>query len=256
MKTKRSIERGYATNNGIVFYSQVFPIICSETYRDDFGKIKTRIIPSVVAMSLALSKDKTRINRNIIRIFDIVLIILNILFGRIELVIGAIYFSITISYNMLIFIEFVYDIKSKRGNQRMAGKYHAAEHMAINAYEKLHRVPQLDEIKKFSRFSKNCGSNEILYNLIFYIIIGLLVSFVAPRNIILYIMLAGMTLILMPIIKSNGLLKFLQILTTNKPSDRELEVAIESIRNFEKMEEELKDTETWSNVFSSRFDLL
>ncbi len=47
-------------------------------------------------------------------------------------------------------------------------------------------------------------------------------------------MLAGMTLILMPIIKSNGLLKFLQILTTNKPSDRELEVAIESIRNFEK----------------------
>ena len=39
MKTKRSIERGYATNNGIVFYSQGFPIICSETYRDDLGKI-------------------------------------------------------------------------------------------------------------------------------------------------------------------------------------------------------------------------
>lgn len=52
------------------------------------------------------------------------------------------------------FIEFVYDIKSKRGNNRMAGKYHAAEHMAINAYEKLHRVSQLDEIKNFQGLVK------------------------------------------------------------------------------------------------------
>ena len=71
MKTKRSIERGYATNNGIVFYSQGFPIICSETYRDDLGKIKTRIIPSVVAMSLALSKDKTRIKEPVDSIIDL-----------------------------------------------------------------------------------------------------------------------------------------------------------------------------------------
>ena len=36
----------------------------------------------------------------------------------------------------------------------MAGKYHAAEHMAINAYEKLHRVSQLDEIKNFQGLVK------------------------------------------------------------------------------------------------------
>lgn len=38
-----------------------------------------------------------------------------------------------------------------------ASKYIAASHMAINAYNDLHRIPTLEEAKKYSRFSSESG---------------------------------------------------------------------------------------------------
>ena len=45
-------------------------------------------------------------------------------------------------------------IRTKNGKERAHARYHAAEHMVINAYYKLQRVPTIEETKESSRFSK------------------------------------------------------------------------------------------------------
>ena len=39
-------------------------------------------------------------------------------------------------------------------------KFHSAEHMVVNAYNKLHRIPSLEETKMFSRFHNRCGTTN------------------------------------------------------------------------------------------------
>lgn len=81
------------------------------------------------------------------------------------------------------FFQFTIDTVLKSNRQKYFFKFHAAEHMLLNAYEDLNAVPTIDELRNYSRF----------------------------RN-------------------SYGFLNFLQNYTTSILSDRELSVAIESIK--------------------------
>ena len=117
-------------------------------------------------------------------------------------------------------------------------KFHSAEHMVLNAYSKLKRVPTIEEIRQYSRFINDCGTNvttqmvmsftlmflcTFIHNLL-YMFIGML-----SVNIIVFILLQC------------GFLNFLQKFTTIIPTDKELEVAIAGMNVWFENEKKKKE---------------
>ena len=115
-------------------------------------------------------------------------------------------------------------------------RFHAAEHMVINAYADLDRIPDIVEIRQYSRFHNQCGTNittrRVIYILLFWImlftpitILGAIILFLLGRKIIKWLF-------------SKGYLNFLQRFTTSEPTDKELMVAIEGMRAFIEYEQQ------------------
>lgn len=46
MLAKKHIMHALSSKNGIIFYSNSFPLICSKTFRDSSGQIHSIVIPS------------------------------------------------------------------------------------------------------------------------------------------------------------------------------------------------------------------
>lgn len=103
-------------------------------------------------------------------------------------------------------------------------KFHSAEHMIANAYNKLDRMPSLDELRKYSRFSTACGTNIFTAILIPCIFVLIQLLFRLDPN------LCCMLILILEVLLLCGLLNFVQLLTTEPPTDRELKVALEGLR--------------------------
>lgn len=110
-------------------------------------------------------------------------------------------------------------------------KYHAAEHMILNAYYDLKEVPTILEVRRYSKFHKRCGTNlaiEILIlSLITYIATCIKLNIV---NICILICIITLIILLFKLGKMN----WFQYLTTQEPTDLELEVAIQGLKEWEK----------------------
>lgn len=143
---------------------------------------------------------------------------------------------------MLIFsYEFLSDVLRWGKDKR---KFHAAEHMCINAYEKLGRVPTIEEIKEQSRFHYGCGTNDTVKKLLFCIVtIGVFVIENSPMNfpmkglvviqvILLYVLFIEQSNINLLASKLK-VVNFLQLLTTAQPSERHLEIARSGLQDWE-----------------------
>lgn len=117
-----------------------------------------------------------------------------------------------------------------------ARQFHAAEHMIINSYSKLHRVPSIEELSQYSRFSINCGSNDMFSVLITCIVTLLCVIFEFNSNLYLILILIILGFY------GSCLISFIQFFTTKPPTERELKIAIIGltawIENEEKFEEQ------------------
>ncbi|MCI8444376.1 MAG: DUF1385 domain-containing protein [Clostridia bacterium] len=238
MKKTKHITRARSKKNGIIFYSNLSSFVASETFRDDSGTIHSRVV--LVPLHglndyLETSNHINKFNWKVIA-FDIILVNVCLLSRNLDFVLASIYFSIFVSFELFMFIELVYQMKSKKGKERSTAKFHAAEHMVINAYQRLQRIPTFKEVKNFSRFSKKCGSRRILYKISTHSLISLAIAFLPECN---YLFLYLFIHIFMIIANYKGWLEFLQVFITTPPSDSEIELAIEGIKNFEKMEEKL-----------------
>ena len=244
---EKNVQEARAKRNGIVFSSNKIPIIGYETYRDEFEKIQSRIVPVEIDEYLEtiqlLNEKGEYISKKKVILFDIILIICCILTKNIWFVLATIYFSITISFDVFEFGKFVYQMKSKNGKENSTARYHAAEHMVINAYDKLQRIPTFDEVKKSSRFSKKCGSRKEICKICMYTVISLAIAFGAEINIFDYSFIVIGTSIFLIMAEYKGWLRFLQILITTPPTNSEIEVAVEGIKFFEKMEEKISSNE-------------
>ena len=64
-------------------------------------------------------------------------------------------------------------------------------------------------------------------------------AFIASKSAIVYFVIFIGTIYFSNLAKRKGWLRFLQIFITTSPSDEEIEVAVEGIKYFEKMEEQL-----------------
>jgi uncharacterized protein YqhQ len=140
-------------------------------------------------------------------------------------------FSNTICYSYLfmsllctsfiIVKELTFYWKTPKG--RITGKFHSAEHMAIQAIEKLQKVPTLEEIRCFSRLERSCSTNPSTILALIYFLAsfwGLLLNGVP--SIVVYVF----SLVLIIFLLTTGRLNFMQYITTVPPTDKELKVAI------------------------------
>lgn len=101
---------------------------------------------------------------------------------------------------------------------------HAAEHMVADAYISLKRIPTFKEAKSFGRISKNCGVNKFSA-----VIMGFLICFL-----VFYFTNFTISPIIMQIISLRALSYFpfnfigliVQLITTKKPNDSNIDLAI------------------------------
>lgn len=244
MLAKKCIMRARSCLNGIVFYSNSFPLICSKTFRDSSGQIYSIVISEESISRLeTLNGEKPRLKKwhvfAAISVFDIFLISFCFFIKNVFLVALSIYFSLFVSFDLLGLILSSYLMKSKNGSLVSLAKFHAAEHMAINAYEQLQRIPALDEIKSFSLFSKDCGFMLIMHRIVTHLSVIILLLFAIGGNMSAYYFALAIIPAFMIIAWHKGFFKFLQVFVTTPPTDNELEVAIEGLKKFEEMEEAL-----------------
>ncbi|MEM2995070.1 MAG: DUF1385 domain-containing protein [Candidatus Bathyarchaeia archaeon] len=136
------------------------------------------------------------------------------------------------------------------GEFRRVLQYHGAEHTAINAYEAGIEL-NVQNAKNFSRFHPRCGTSFIFIVTLITIIMFLLI----PRNLSFPVSIAY-RILLIPVISaiSYEILKFsdkyknspvmkalvapglaLQYFTTRKPDDEMIEVAIEAVKEVDRL---------------------
>lgn len=142
-------------------------------------------------------------------------------------------------------------MKSKNGSLVSLAKFHSAEHMAVNAYEQLQRIPTLGEIKRFSRFSKGCGFMLIMHRIVTHLSVIILLLFAIGGNMSAYYFALAIIPAFMIIAWHKGWFKFLQVFFTAPPTDNELEVAIEGLKNFEEMEKALNSQPSFVSAIMS-----
>ena len=144
---------------------------------------------------------------------------------------------------LTVFIAYVYAISFMKDIRRMF-QYHGAEHMAVNCYEFEHNLT-VENVKKHSTIHPRCGTSFIMLVLIISII---LFTFIPSE--VWYLKLAW-RVALVPVVSGVGyeLLRlggkfrksvvmgiliapgmWVQKITTQKPSDDMIEVAIESLK--------------------------
>lgn len=233
--------------DGIVFYSKTVYGLGLEAFYDDEEQIQFKTIYTELDEfndylgMMYFNNSKRFTNKHIITLTGLMFIlsiILTSLFDNFGFFSSAIIFAM-MSDKIFNFINTSYSIKSKKEKYYALGLFHAAEHMACNAYEKLQRIPTLKEAQSFSRFHQRCGSKSTITNF-FFIITAILffpLLFLTPQNLIILLLL-----ILLYILNQRfNVLRFLQILIINKATERELFLAIKGLEEYEKMETLAKD---------------
>lgn len=146
--------------------------------------------------------------------------------------IGSIYYLISIFlYIMLVIFNIIY-LRIKGGKEVL--KNHAAEHMVFSAYNKLKRVPTIEETRNFSRISKSCGIT-IYSALIATQIIGFFV-YINTGYMISELVLFISSMLVKTMFPFNLLGELAQLFTTSKPEDKNIELAIEAVSMLEKRE--------------------
>ena len=226
--------------NGIDIASNIKPYIVYRTYYEGDD------IRFTVIHKDDMHKDDigARFSRNIklqiivINSLCILLCLFSVLlaekFHSPQYVVVTILFSHSILIDLSHALDAMHGMKSPNGSKYPLARFHAAEHMAINAYNDLKRIPTLKEVRRYSRFSKLCGSltslNRLCLNISFAILIW------AYNNSTAYIIFLCLVILFVVIALKTKLFRFLQILYTSPPTDSELCLAIKALENFEFME--------------------
>ncbi|KAF2958759.1 metal-dependent enzyme [Thermotoga sp. Ku-13t] len=145
---------------------------------------------------------------------------------------------------LILFVLYVWIISFFPDVKRIF-QYHGAEHMVINAYENGEQL-QLQKIKKYSTIHPRCGTSFVMIFLFFSVVILSLVSPLASKSLVWrffsrlvflpltagfayeFLRISAKGPRLLKILSYPGL--FFQKLTTARPDDSQLEVAIAALK--------------------------
>lgn len=247
MDKEKKILNARSRENGIVLLSSKFPSLCYEAYIDENGEVKTGIIPTMVGnirdFGDFVSRDEKKYRKVEFyckAVFLILAILSVILTKNVSIALALLYFSMIALKDTIELCESVWGLKF--GKYKSTARFHSAEHMSINAYEKKQGIPTMEEIKKASRFDKNCSSRKPINKVLILGLLAVVVSVSAFVEMYVYLILVALLFIFSYFQQKYNICTFLQILVTNKPTEKELKVALAGIEYFDKMEEKLPDT--------------
>ena len=281
MKKFQRIRKAYSLNNGIIFDSNQLPYVEMYTFYDENGVIRKQQVINLTGekREFITDLDKKEYEKKLDKQFHFVTLIymaimligisLSCYTSNFGIYFVALYLVIRNTVPTVVaVVSQILEYKPKDGKRHPASLFHAAEHMAINAYNKLGRIPTYEEVEKESRFSKYCGSlfffNKIFLDFVVCIIIFVLAtsikySFIflkyqneisqidyARQSLMLVLIYATIILLIFLVYKpfkdfitKHGLLRHLEVFFTAKPTEKEITLAIKGLENYEQMENEL-----------------
>lgn len=245
MRTKLKVNHAQSMENGIIFYSRCHKGHVAISTIDEYGNIKAEWT-TMKQYKKERKRHKKRKNTFIFLLYAApICAIFSILLEWMiikNLILGIRFFFI--GFAIVTFIVFLINAYVGRKIEKETYKFHSAEHMVINAYEEIERVPTIEEIRDFSRFSNDCGSNIIPLTIILSII-EFLGTFIL--NLFCRSMVLGGACFVVFTLRDRGFLNFWQNFTTIPPTDRELNVAIEGMKVW--LENEKKEEGEEKKVF-------
>lgn len=254
MKNEIRLPNASSLRNGIIFVSGLTNQLQVESYfdssrnsidtiirwHDDF-KWNRPINQDLKGSDINSKKEETLIE-NTGWFINILLILYSIFVARdINYIIASGYYSFTVSKYLYVSIYQSFKMKVLNSDEKKVARYHSAEHMVLNAYRKLGKVPSLDEIKTFSRFSKYCGSRVLMSKIIAYIPTSLAIAFGDEIHFSAYISIFIISYIMSRKLLKKDFIKVEQILFTEPPTDIELKVAIRGLETLLSEEEKVKE---------------
>lgn len=232
----------YSVDNGIIFVSNhnnekyVFSTVDSKfrvktvaiTKKEYEDKYKSRLEIKIDNFFTKLQKFA-----NIVVVFAIIIMLL--FAPRKNLILTIILTSCRL-YCLFLMLAFIISMLiTVLCRDKVFLKFHGAEHMVVNAYKDLERLPTRKELKKYSRFNKDCGGNLAL--LLFLNNISLyLCSYLSLGY---GILIFCFVLVLTFLGYRKGVFNFIQKLTTLPPTQKELDVARNGLKLWLEKEKEL-----------------
>lgn len=240
---KKHIDKARSKFNGVVYSVNSHPEVGIEAGRDEEGNIYTMLVPAELTerrdyCDIVLEQKNTLHVDRMISLLRIIVIAIGMLalvyFDNTNVLVAMIWFSIFVARDFVKLLTLSYQLKF--GTQKSVSRYHAAEHMTISAYEKLQRIPTVGEVKKESRICKDCGSRFVINKIVIDLMVTIyMMIFVSIMPFWMYVLVGIGMIGVMEFICKKGFLSFLQIMLTSKPTDEEIEVAIEGIKEIDKI---------------------
>lgn len=254
----RNLKEAQSYQNGIAFYSSILPDVFVYSYYDEENIIQSTKYTEQ-ARNIALPVKETKKEKSDIKSISIIISIfimsLAAISGKINFIISAFVFSMLVIEN---FIYLFHDFKKfhtkYKNTGRTLAKFHGAEHMAANAYEKYERIPTLEEIRKASRFSDRCGSMIRIRKVVNFSLTALIILTYRAFGSSTYFILIALAVLFGMLEARFGFFKFLEVFFVSKPSDEELLLAIHGLQQFEKMEEVFEEKRKKFGKINFRFD--
>ncbi len=240
---KIKIREARSIKNGIIFCSSSIPLIMVKSTINEKEEIRTRVIDQITEREENLKEQEGNKRKNMLikaYLTDLIILTIMILLKvDTRLFTGMVTFSIVGTHYLCPVLYNIYNIKYKC---KSLGRFHSAEHMVINAYNKLDRIPSLEELKKSSRFSNNCGSNKTNSIIIMLVFISFVGPFLIKMGVIQYLIIMMLMPIIIAVLSSVGAMNIFQVFFTNKPNHVELQVALEGLKKYEDLEKQIQDT--------------
>ena len=210
--------------DGIIFYSDLIPDLCiyAKESRIDGPNKKNK------------ETEESFLERNYELIFSIIaivsLIAIIVLWNPCDAI------RIIASFYGVMHMLPLLDAILSYGTQ--AKKYHAAEHMVLNAWRKTSSIPKIDDIRKFSRLSKDCGTCFIATKIFFSMLIFLFTSLLGIYVLLFVPVLYTFTQLL----RHLHFFNWVEYGVTKTPTNKELEIAIAGLTAIVERETEILDS--------------
>ena len=242
MKNLKQIRHMQAGQKGIAYFSSRGDKICTVSLDENGNILKDSFIPESPFFPEYFIRIKVfdePTNIILFGLFNLPLFILAGILKNKQLFSFALLFMAFVSYRLFKLLFVAYHMKVSKRLYKTS-KFVAASHMATNAYNKLQRIPTIEEARNFSKFSKHSHLTHIFDMILTHIFIELFMFIAPPLQFGQFMLLTCIAPILLSVLAFSGALNFLQAIVTTNPTDKEIEVAIEGIRAFEEMEKNVK----------------
>ena len=222
-RKKLKIQHACSYENSIVFYSKRHKNYVSIATIDELGNVESKWVDKcyIPQDEEDVKKSKKIIFFIFLPIITFIAILITVNYNKNPLFSTR---SFLLGEAIVIALLFVF-----RDQSISTRKFHSAEHMVANAYNKLNRIPSLEETKMFSRFHNCCGITSLTFIIIRNLLL-FLCTFLPSKP---YIIIGALSVsIISLLLKKLGVFNFMQFFSTLPPTDRELLVGIEALKTW------------------------